>query len=196
MTLAKSDTYHGESHTLPTCHRQQSGFALFTIMVIVIIVGIISVSGLRQNELIESLSGNSIQRSRAIHSSEGALIIAENTVSSLVQDRVSALSTGKVYSSGNLPENWWNDESFTGASSVDDDMFGGVIEQPEYVIEEVGYFQSDGGTGIISLDRGSSSYGSLTESGREVVLYRFQAKGFGSTQSTKAITESMYVQTK
>ena len=186
------------THTSKPRRAREAGFALFTTMIIVLIVGILAVSGFRQNQLVESLSGNSIQRSRALQASEGALITAEHGAASLVENRVYATASGmnSVYVDDSLPDKWWSEETFGGASSVDDSMFVGVIEQPEYVISEVGHFLADGGTGVVNLDRGNAAYGSLTASGREIVLYRFQAKGFGSTDSTKAIAESLYIQTK
>jgi Tfp pilus assembly protein PilX len=68
-----------------------------------------------------------------------------------------------------------------------------VASSPVYVVEEIGNFLADGGSGIVSLDRGSASYGRKTGSGREIVLYRLQANGVGSTDAAQAVVESLYV---
>ena len=180
-------------------HRaNESGFALFVTMIVVLLVGILAVSGFRQNLLTETLSANSIQRSRAFQASDGALMQAENSASGLVQDRVFSSITGtdKVFSNGSVDMEWWRDKDFTGAITSSDSSFVGVIQQPDYIIEELGIFESDGGTGIVNLDLGAASYGRRTTSGREVVLYRFQSMGVGSTDTTKAITESLYIQNR
>ena len=176
----------------------ESGFALFITMIVVLLVGILAVSSFRQNQLTETLSGNSIQRSRAFTASEGALMQAENSASKLVEERVFSSTTGadKVFSNGSVDLEWWRDEDFTGAITAPASSFVGVIQQPDYIVEEIGNFESDGGTGIVNLDIGAASYGRRSTGGREVVLYRFQSMGLGSTDTTKAITESLYIQNR
>ena len=77
--------------------------------------------------------------------------------------------------------------------ALPDGTFPGVASSPVYVVEEIGNFLADGGSGIVSLDRGSASYGRKTGSGREIVLYRLQANGVGSTDAAQAVVESLYV---
>lgn len=174
----------------------ESGFALFTTLIIVIVVGIIAVSGLRQNELTEVLSGNSIQRSRAFQAAEGSLIEGENSALSLVEKRVfsSPTATDGVFSQGTVNSKWWRDDSFSGAHAMAATDFPGVFEPPEYVVEEIGSYEADGASGIVNLDRGAAAYGRRSGSGREVVLFRFQARGKGSSDAAQAVVESIYVQ--
>jgi type IV pilus assembly protein PilX len=174
----------------------ESGFALFTTLIIVIVVGIIAVSGLRQNELTEVLSGNSIQRSRAFQAAEGSLIEGENSAKSLVQNRVFSTSdaTDGVFTRGSVKSQWWRDSEFSGAQAMAVTDFPGVFEPPEYVVEEIGNYEADGSSGIVNLDRGAAAYGRRSGSGREVVLFRFQARGKGSSEAAQAVVESIYVQ--
>jgi len=68
-----------------------------------------------------------------------------------------------------------------------------LVDSPEYVTEEIGNYLADGGSGIVSLDRGSAGYGRSTLSGRELILYRLQSVGSGSVENSRAVVESLYV---
>ena len=177
----------------PACER---GFALLTTLVIVIIVGILAISGLRTTELTEILSGNSIQRGRAFNAAQGALIEAERTIADSVGQRIfsSASASQGIFSNDAVDEQWWRAGDYVGALQVESGSYPGVVSSPIYVVEEIGNYQSDGGSGIISLDRGGAEYGGLTASGKEVVLYRLQTRGLGSTDSAQAVVESLYVE--
>lgn len=173
----------------------QQGFALFISLIIVLLVGIVAVSSLRITEMTEVLSGNSIERSRAFQAAEGALIEGEKSAIEMTEERIFANSTGSygLYSSGDLPENWWRDPTEINVTAAALE-YPAVASSPTYVVEEVGDYVSDGGSGIVSLDRGSASYGRKTSSGREVVLYRLQSHGVGLTDVSQAVVESLYVQ--
>lgn len=175
-------------------HRQ-SGLALITTLVLVILVGVISVSGMRMTEISEMLSGNSIQRSRAFQAAEGALMIGEANASLAAEKRIFASSRASegVFSKGSVDEFWWRQGTYSGAVKLDDGAFPGVVDSPEYVTEEIGGYVSDAGSGIVSLDRGAASYGGKTKGGREVMLYRIQTFGVGSTANAKAVVESHFV---
>lgn len=175
----------------------EKGFSLFATIVIVIIVGIIAVSGLRQTELTEVLSGNAIQRSRALHATEAGLIQGERDTTQGMDQRVFSSSDADsgIFAKDSLEKKWWRDADFSGATALASDAFPGVADPPVYVVEEIGNYLSDAGTGVVSLDRGGAAYGRKTDSGRELVLYRFQASGVGSSDSARAVVESLYVKT-
>ena len=172
------------------------GFALFTTLIIVIIVGIVAVSSLRLTDMTEVLAGNSIQRSRAFQAAEGGLIEGERNVALMAQSRVFSTpeASNGIFEKDSVAEHWWRNEDYTGAQVLDEAAYPGVIDPPEYTVEEIGSYISDGGSGIVSLDRGGAGYGRRTSSGREVVLYRLQSNGVGSSRSAQAVVESLYVQ--
>jgi len=190
LATARRSTRPGASRT--------DGFALLTVLFIVIVVGIIASSGLRTARLVEMLSGSSIQRSRALQAAEGALIMSEREVAERLRtDAIAdASGTDKLFSQGSLAGKWWLDATFGAATSVPEQTFLGVITPPRQVMEEIGTYVADGGSGIVSLDRGAAGYGRTTASGRELVLYRLQSHGTGSVASTDAVVESLYVQTR
>ncbi len=176
--------------------QKQRGIALLTTLILVILVGVVAVSGMRQTEMSEILSGNSIQRSRAFQAAEGGLMVGEQSASVAAQQRLLASNAAEdgVFSRGAVDEFWWRQETFSGSVKLDDNAFPGVVESPEYVVEEIGGYVSDAGSGVVSLDKGGASYGSQTKSGREVILYRVQTIGVGSTANAKAVVESLYVE--
>jgi len=62
---------------------------------------------------------------------------------------------------------------------------------PARLIEQIGIYIGDGGSGIVSLDRGSGSNGRLTGSGRELALFRLQSHGTGSVDTVNVNVESL-----
>lgn len=193
-----SPAIHLEKYSASKKPGRQEGFVLFISLIIVLLVGIVAVSSLRITEMTESLSGNSIQRSRAFQAAEGALIEAEKSAVVMAKNRTFAnpSSSNGLYSSGSLADNWWRSTNTTFVTTQPVIKYPGVFAQPSYVIEEVGNYVSDGGSGIVSLDRGSARYGSKTNSGREVVLFRLQAHGTGNTENSQAVVESLYVESR
>ena len=183
--------------TLYSPKQSSRGFVLFTTLIIMIIIGILASSSLKSTEAVETLSGNSIQRSRALQAAEGALINAESQIPTLVKNRTfsSKNPNNGVFSRGSTEEDWWRDENFDGKLSTPVGMFAGVAKPPEYVFEEIGNYVADGGSGIVSLDRGAGMYGRKTGGGREVVVYKVQSMGNGSSDTVKAVVESLYGQT-
>lgn len=173
----------------------QKGFALFTMIVIVIVVGIIAMSSMSMTEKMEVLAGSSIQRNRAMQSAEGGLINAENGTAAFIEKRVFSTADGEsgLFSRDSVDSLWWRDLSFSNASSQEDANYPGSISPPRRIVEEIGSYVSDGGSGIVSLDRGGASYGQKTSSGKEVVLFRLQSIGYGSTETSQAVLESLYV---
>lgn len=171
------------------------GFALFTTLVIVIIVGIVAVSSLRLTDMTEVLAGNSLQRSRAFQAAEGGLIEGERNAALMAQHRVFSSPTAVegLFSRNSVTSQWWRSEEYEGALILDQSAYPGVASPPEYTVEEIGSYVSDGGSGIVSLDRGSAGYGRQTSSGREIVLFRLQSNGVGGSTSAQAVVESFYV---
>lgn len=173
----------------------EQGFVLFTTLVIMIIVGILAVSGHRSSELTEVLAGNAIQRSRAFQAAEGALIEGELKTATRVEQRVfsSVNATDGIFARDSLADHWWREAQFSGSREIEDIEYPAVTSPPAYVVEEIGTYVSDGGSGIVSLDRGAAGYGRRTSTGREVVLYRLQSEGTGTTNAAQAVVESLYV---
>lgn len=175
---------------------KNEGFALITVVVVILIIGVIAVSSMRVSSQSESLSGNAIQRSRAFQAADGGARLAEIKLVEMLENRVFANSAGSsgIFLDTDATQQWWRNEVFSGSHSVDHVEMLGVIEQPRFIFEEVGLFSSDGGTGVANLDVGSAAYGRVSNSGREVVLYRIESKGTGTTTETGSVVETLYAQ--
>lgn len=175
---------------------KNEGFALLTVVVVILILGVIAVSSMRVSNESESLSGNAIQRSRAFQAADGGASLGEIKLVEMLKNRVFANSAGSsgIFLDSQATQHWWRDDAFSGSHSVDHVEMLGVIEQPRFIFEEVGLFSSDGGTGVANLDVGAAAYGRVSNSGREVVLYRIESKGTGTTTETGSVVETLYAQ--
>ena len=176
--------------------RDERGFSLFPTLALTIIVAVVLAASLRTTELTERLSGSSIQRNRAFNAAEGGLRFGERSIVEAAGTRTFASADGAdgTFAFATLDERWWSDPDFDAAVAAPEDTFVGTIAPPEHVVEEVGGYVADGGSGIVSLDRGAAGYGSKTGSGRELVLYRVQSRGSGSAAPVRAVVESLFVQ--
>lgn len=174
---------------------KQHGYALVPVLLIVMIVSIMGIGSMSLSHVSEKSAGNSIQRSRAFQAADGGASIAENTLEALFADRVFADSTASegVFSKGSYTEKWWRTPNYTGEQVVDETAILGVAQPPRYIVEEIGQYVSDGGTGIANLDLGSSTYGSRSKGGRDVVLYRIESQGTGSFNEVQSVVESLAV---
>ena len=141
----------------------------------------------------EKAAGNAIQRSRAFQAADGGAAVAQENVQRLIRARTFAESSASegIFSKDSFEQRWWLRDNYTGQLDVPDDKVLGVMDAPRYIIEEVGQFVTDGGSGISSLDLGSASYGSRTRSGRDVAIYRIQSHGYGSFDDVKSVVETI-----
>jgi len=173
----------------------QDGYVLITVMVVLMIVGIMANSSMDVSMSSEHIAGNAIQRSRAFQAADGAHALAEAQLDQMLLNRVVADDTASngVFTRSSPDERWWQKTSFTGDHHISGDPLAGVIEQPRYVIEEVGQYVTDGGTGVVSLDIGGAAYGSRTTGGRNVVVYTIESHGKGSFENVQSVIESTVV---
>lgn len=173
-------------------HRNQHGYVLITVMVVLMIVGIMANSSMDVSLSSEHIAGNAIQRSRAFQAADGAHALAEAELAQMLIKRTVADATASdgIFSHTSVPDQWWQQQGFNGDHRVSGDPMAGVVEQPRYVIEELGQYVTDGGTGIVSLDIGGATYGRKTTGGRNVVLYSIESHGVGSFDTVQSVVES------
>lgn len=172
--------------------RQQGGYALIAVITIMMILGLMATGGVTLSEKTERLAGNSIQRSRSFQAADGAATLAEAKIVDLMTNRIFANSEGSsgIFARNTRDDRWWRSDVVTGGHVADPGSFLGVIESPTFVIEQVGNYVSDGGTGVVSLDVGGASYGRLTNSGREFLLFTVESHGKGSFEGVETVIET------
>ena len=157
------------------------------------IVGIMASGSMNLSHVSEKSAGNAIQRSRAFQAADGGAAIAENQLQSRLGSRIFADSSASegVFSTDSYTKKWWRTATYTGETSVGTSAILGVVEPPRYILEEVGQYVTDGGSGVASLDLGSSSYGSRSRGGRDVVVYRIESHGRGSFSEVQSVVETV-----
>ncbi len=173
--------------------KKQSGTTLVSVLIIIMIVSIMAAGSMDLSHVSEKSAGNSIQRSRAFQAADGGASIAQDRVVDLITWRAFADSTASegVFSKDNYQKKWWREATYIGEQTVPANSVLGVVKSPRYILEEVGQFVTDGGSGISSLDLGSASYGSRSRSGRDVVVYRIESHGTGSFNEVRSVVETV-----
>ena len=176
-----------------TRRHPQHGSTLLAVMVITFLIGVIAFGSIDVSHISEKAAGNAIQRSRAFQAADGGSAVAQEQVEQLLRRRTFADASASegIFSKDAFENNWWLRDNYTGQQDVATGRVLGVMEAPRYIIEEVGQFVTDGGSGISSLDLGSAAYGSRTRSGRDVAIYRIQSQGYGSFDDVKSVVESV-----
>ena len=175
----------------------EHGFTLVSVLAILFVVSILAAGGLNQGFFAEKIAGDAIQRDRAFQAADGATTIAQEMLEAMHNNgtKADSLASNGIFSSGSVDEKWWENATYDGAHTVDDGTMLGVFSQPRYIVEEVGRYLTDGGTGVVSLDIGSAAYGRRSQAGREVVLYRAESQGKGSFNETQSVIESIFAYT-
>lgn len=172
---------------------RQGGYTLVSVLLIVMIVGIMASGSMNLSHVSEKSAGNAIQRSRAFQAADGGAAIAENNLQAMLGNRIFADSSASegVFSAETYTQKWWRTATYTGEQTVPVSSILGVVQPPRYILEEVGQYVTDGGSGVASLDLGSSAYGSRSRSGRDVVIYRIESHGTGSFNEVQSVVESV-----
>ena len=95
-SCAKKKMWHASSQ-----YHSERGFALFTTLIVVVIIGIIAISNQSSTEMTEILAGNSIQRSRAFQAAEGGIAEGEKQSIEQINQRVFSSPSALVRSAAN-----------------------------------------------------------------------------------------------
>lgn len=192
-TSADDRTILIELHRLSHAKLEQ-GFTLVSVLSILIIASLIAGGGIYQGFFAEKIAGDAIQRDRAFQAADGGTILAQKTVEQMHEIGVKPDTQGNtgIFSQGAIEAEWWRNDSYEGTHTVADGTMLGVLSQPRYVVEQLGRYLSDGGTGVVSLDIGSGSYGNLSRGGKEIVLFRVETHGKGSIDETQSVIESTF----
>lgn len=172
---------------------QQRGYALVSVLILVMIVGIMATGSMNLSHVSEKSAGNAIQRSRAFQAADGGAAIAQNRLQSMLGSRIFADSSASegVFSTDTYTSKWWRTTTYTGEQTVAATAILGVKQPPRYILEEIGQFVTDGGTGVAGLDLGSAAYGGRSRSGRDVVMYRIESHGRGSFNEVQSVVETV-----
>lgn len=183
---------------MPIDYRQQQGYIIVSILVIVLIAGVLLSGTLRTTFFTGQTANHAIQYSRAMAAAEGGVAFAQQEILLNMGSRrfADATATDGVFSRDGIVDKWWADENFSAQQSVDANIIQGVAVSPTYVYEQVGEYVADGGTGVVNLDVGGASYGKTSAGGREHLLYKVQSYGVGSQTDVPRAIETTVIITK
>ncbi|MGP4843816.1 pilus assembly PilX family protein [Marinobacter sp. 1Y8] len=175
-------TVYDEYRVLSSAGRtlgQQKGSALLVSLIMLLLLSLIAVAGMKSTIMQERMSSNLRDRDLAFQAAEAALRSAEQWL------RVNPLtgfgSTTGLYdvNASGVPD-WQSDPKATNGSIVAATNLGGVAAQPRYYIERINTFYPAG---------------TETEAGVSVppvVFFRITALGYGGSQETTVMLNSVY----
>lgn len=172
--------------------KHQHGYALPSLAILLMIVGVMSTGAMNVSNKSEHLASNAIQRNRVFQAADAASYYAQEKIAEKLKKRVYADDFGMngLFTFDNRPIEWWKTKATDGIHTVPESNVLGVVNPPKYSIEEIGNYISDGGTGVVSLDVGAAAYGRMTTGGREIILYNVQSHANGSFNEVKMVVET------
>ncbi len=182
---------HLKMNTL-LCHKpfSQSGTALITSLVMLLIMTMIGIGSLKNTLLQEKMAGNVWDTGAAFQATEISLRDAENFIETLATPSVFTVTptpTGILSSNASefnyLDTTAWN----TSSALQSNGEFNAVEHPPFHVIKHVKDTSGPGGNNSIMV-RG---YDDVT-AGTNVSVFKITAKGSGRTDSARSILQTYY----
>lgn len=173
-------TMKSTTQSFPVSRHCQSGIALITGLIFMVVLTLLALAAMRTTTLEERMSGNTRDRDMALQSAEAALRAGEQVVTGAT---LPAFATGTALTpriaSGTLSTYWQSTHPWA-TQSVSTWQPAGTNAAPQYVIEEMGATAGGGGGGL--------GVGALSDSG----VYRVTARGVGRNANTVVILQAVY----
>lgn len=165
-----------------SCHASmhQSGIALVTSLIFLIVLTLLGVTAMQTTALEEKMAGNVRDLNLAFQASEAALREGEHFLQAAVLpvfDGTNGLHQPADYSN---PALWEQDDIWNSASSSYSENITEVASQPKYIIEELAPIPDSGGS--LASDTPLP----------DIQVYRVTARGEGGTSSTVVILQTTY----
>ncbi|BBA35468.1 type IV pilus assembly protein PilX [Methylocaldum marinum] len=184
---------------------RQSGSALPTTLVILLILTLIGVSSMQTTLLEEKMAGNLRDQNLAFQAAEAALRAGETYLQGVTLGTFSAdtseqdltLNAQGLYQPTLSPEHerWQQENIWTEAGSrAYAETLAGVAESPRYIIEDLSSYTkctNAGNCTNVPLPRtpgGSLKFGPISATSR----FRVTARGVGSTSAAVVLLQSYY----
>lgn len=167
--------------------RRESGMALITGLILMVILTLITIAAMRTTTLEELMARNARDRDLAFQAAEAALRAGEQTLTGAVLPAF-AVNTGytpRIINpansaiDGSRPEYWTSTHNWTAQSVAIGWQPTGTSAPPRFVVEQM---QTGAATG------GGLGFGALTDQG----VYRVTARGVGGSANTVVILQAIY----
>ena len=165
---------------LVTAGRRQTGVALITGLIFMVILTLIVIAAMRTTTLEELMARNARDRDLAFQAAEAALRAGEEELRGAVPPAL-AVNTGRTprIVDGTRPEYWTGTHNWNAQSIAMGWQPQNTSAAPRYVIE---LMSASAGTG------GGLGFGALPDQG----IYRVTARGVGSSANTVVILQAVY----
>lgn len=163
---------------MPT--QKQSGIALITSLIFLIVLTLIGVTAMQTATLEERMAGNMRDVNLAFQASEAALREGERFLQAAVLPDFDG--TDGLYQPAGFtdPPLWEQDAVWESAASVYSETLNEVATPPSFIIEELAPVSESGDS--LASDRPVS----------ESRLYRITARGVGGTTNTVVMLQTIY----
>jgi type IV pilus assembly protein PilX len=165
-------------------HGKQSGAALITSLLILLVMTLIGVTAMQITNLEEKMAGNLRDRNLAFQSAETALRAGERCVSAAngLQDCVAGLYSENDYNRDGatndplplLTTTLWNS---SGVMSYNGAALAGISVNPRYVVEEMPFLCAPVSLEVAPVER---------------CYFRVTGRGVGGTTSAEVILQSVH----
>lgn len=171
------------SHPSSSPGDRQSGVALITGLIFMVVLTLLALAAMRTTTLEERMSSNARDRDLAFQAAEAALRAGEEVLQGAT---LPTFAAGTAYTpriaAGTLVTYWQNTHPWATESATTDWQPDGTSAAPAFVIEEMGATAGSGGGGL--------GIGALNNEG----VYRVTARGVGSNPNTVVILQAVFEQ--
>lgn len=166
----------------PNPRHRQSGMALITGLIFMVVLTLIAIAAMRTTTLEELMARNARDRDLAFQAAEAALRVGEAELTGAVAPTL-APGTGRTprITDGSLNNYWIATHDWDDGDSVEVDFdLEDTSARPRYVIELMATSAGSGGGGL--------GFAPLTDQG----VYRVTARGIGSSPNTVVLLQAIY----
>lgn len=182
--MSRPKSIQGQQH--------QKGIVLAMSLIILLALTMIGISGTQVTSLTERMVANSKDYNLAFLSADSALKYAENILAASPPPNFSTSQNGLngLYINTGGTAVYYDSESLNWSSSTTPATYSGsplygVISQPTYIVEQLGFKISDAPSDSLE------SSGAGTQQNEEN-YYRVTARGVGSNADTVVMVQSIY----
>ena len=174
-------------------HRSaQNGMAMIMSLLLLLVITLLAATSIRGTVLQERMKASMEDYARALEAAEAALRAAERELDSNTDLPFSATGANGYYEAGNRGQwpDWLAAGAPTGASGANEYNPSGLVLRgpaPQYMIERTGASDLGGAPPGQGVD--ATEWEEHREGGE---LFRIRARGFGATEDTVVVLESLY----
>lgn len=185
-------------NNFPTASRAaQSGVALITGLIFLVLLTIIGVTAMQTTMLEEKMAGNLRDENLAFQAAEAALRAGESYLQgAAVGPFLTVKNAAGLYQPAlSSTTEWWETSDIwtAAASRAYTGTLSGVASPPRYIVEDVSFRTKCTNAGCVNIPLPKTAGGSLKFGAvADIGLYRITARGTGGTTETTIVLQSYF----